>query len=126
MKYIIESIGTGYLQFISLPEAGDTWAYPQVAQIRGNMDILYRLKELIIKACERLDYAETHYYDKEDAKAVFDFGEVISSPGSPILVAVMQARQLNVFALGTVLFEHVCNRTALIAAIDRIIKKETR
>lgn len=123
MRYEILQKNIEYMQFISLPERYDYWAYPHVAQFRLRLDGLHRLEWLLEKAVGRVKFAENSFHKSEEARKAWHNGDVVCNYGDPLLVAVMRERRMTVLADSTVLFKDVLEHAKLLRAVRKAIKK---
>lgn len=121
MRYIIDTSLFDFVQFISLVDKHDTYVKPHAEMYRDNGDLLHRLNELLSRVIERKNFIVEHFHDSTEAYNAYRFGEVFSSPGVPILTAIMHQRETTILANSTVLFNSVYDLESLQAAVQKAI-----
>jgi len=120
MQYMIRTEMAGFLQFVSLPDQGDSLKYPEVAQIRADVYFLSRLLQTMQEAIKHVDHVEKTFHDSQESRNHFDYGFHFFSAGTIPFSAIVQSRTITVYAAGAVLFSKA-NPRELIKPIEKAL-----
>lgn len=120
MQYMIRTEMPGFLQFVSLPDSGDSFKDPEVTQIRVDVYFISRLLEIVQQANTHVVRVEENFHEDAECRNSFECGHYFFSPGNIPVCAIVQRRMITIYAAGSVLFS-MANPAALIKPIEKAL-----